>query len=98
MAVFAIISKKPEPALRAAIEKNHAGNFYHWSDRVSFITATGTAAPISSALGVKTSGVDKEVLGTIDDTVVTQLAPSYWGWSGAEFWTWLTNAHQGDQA
>lgn len=97
MPVFAIISSVPKPDLRAAIERNHLpGNFYHWSDRVTVVVSPGTAQTLAEALGVKTRLPDGTITDGTTDTIVTQMAPSYWGWTGADFWTWLTAAHQRD--
>lgn len=98
MAVFAVISESPNPALRLGIEGLYPGNFYHWSDRVSFVTASGPAQRVSETLGVRTRGPDGTITQGFPDAIVVQLAPSYWGWTGAGLWAWLTSAFQRDGA
>ena len=94
MPVFTVMSQRPNPELWAAIEARHAGKFMHWSDRVSFIEASGTAQAVAEGLGVKSKRADGTVVGTIGETVVLQAAPAYWGWTSSAFWTWLTSAFQ----
>jgi hypothetical protein len=96
MAVFALISDNPHPALRVAIERLFPGKFYHVNDRVSMVRASGTAKSFAEALGVKTRHADGRITGTISDVIITQLAPSYWGWAAADLWLWLQEAHQAD--
>ena len=98
MPVFVINAQEPQPQVRTSIERLYAGNFYHWSDRVSFVIAPGPAQMVAESLGVKTRLPDGRTSEGVPDTIVTQLAPSYWGWTGAEFWTWLAAAFQKDQS
>ncbi|MBW6522515.1 hypothetical protein KZ810_03310 [Sphingomonas sp. RHCKR47] len=89
MAVFTVLSEKPQQVLRAAIEREFPDNFYHWSDTVSFVAASGTAKRVAMALGVKARSEDGEVTGSIGGVVVSTLSPSYFGWSKAALWEWL---------
>ena len=98
MAVYAVISESPNPALRAAMEKLYGASLFHWSDRVSFVTAPGPAQSVSESLGVRTRLPDGTITEGIGDTIVIQVAPSYWGWTNAGFWAWPTAAFQKDGA
>ena len=94
MAVFAIISEGPAaPQLRTAIESKYPTGFRHWSDRVSFVVASGPAQTVSDTLGIKTRLPDGRVSDGLPDVIVTQLGPTYWGWTGSDFWAWLADAH-----
>lgn len=96
MPVFIVVSQNPQPELRAAIERLHAGNFYHWKDRVSFVVAPNTARALAELMGVKSGSPDGTLSGTIDDTIVSQLGPSYWGFADKDLWVWLQAAHERD--
>lgn len=94
MATFAVLSQSPDPQLRAAVEREYPDRYFHWSLTVSFVRASGTAANVSKALGIKTRQTDGSISGTLDDAAVILLGPSYWGWSKAEGWEWLKSAFE----
>lgn len=93
MAVFAIMSEEPEPKLREAVERAFPEKHWHWSDTVSFVIGSGAAAAVSKAVGIVGENEDESEIGNYS-AIVTQISPSYWGWTDAEFWLWLTDAFQ----
>jgi hypothetical protein len=94
MAVFALISDKPQADLRGAVDRIFDGKSFHVNGCVSMVMYNGTARTLSEVLGVKHTKADGSTVGSITDVIVTQLAPSYWGWANSELWTWLKNAHE----
>jgi len=98
MAVFAIISLKPEPALMAALETQYPGKYYRWSDRFAAISTNDAPRTIAQKLGVKRRADDGTVVDGIGDVVITKLSPSYYGWGDKGFWDWLKAAHQEEGA
>ena len=94
MAIFAILTQGYSPHLRANIETTYRGRHRHWSDEISFVAGAGTARTVAEGLGIKTIGQDGGATAGIDKAIVIEVAPSYWGWTDAAFWSWLTNAFQ----
>lgn len=98
MAVFAIISKAPEPELSNALEDQYPGKFYRWSDRFAALSTPDEPKAIAQKLGVRRRADDGAVVPGIKGVVITKLAPAYYGWSEKNFWEWLKGAHQEDGA
>lgn len=93
MAVFAIMSEVPKPELRSEIERAFPDSFYHWSDTVSFVKASGTAKVVSEKLRIMSRDGEK-LFGVYDKTAVVQTSPSYWGFSKSSLWEWLKSSFE----
>jgi hypothetical protein len=89
MPTYSVITLAPDQRVTDAINVLYAGNFYHWSDRVSFVTASETAQQVAEKLGVKPKADGSAQDDGVTNIVVLKLAPSYWGFSTQEFWDWL---------
>jgi hypothetical protein len=96
MSVYTVLSEVPQPALRAAIEREFPEKFYHWSDTVSFIQATGTAQTVAIKLGIKSRNDAGGIIDGIDQSVVMQASPAYYGWSKSTLWEWLKTSLEAD--
>lgn len=66
---------------------------FRFSDRVHFVTATGSALDVARRLGVKPR-VEGEPFDGVTDIVVTKVGPSYYGFSGQDLWEWLQTSLQ----
>lgn len=98
MAVFAILSEKPEPALMQALETHYPGKFFQWSDRVVALVTADEPKTIAENLGVQRRSPTGDIVAGVKGVIVTKLAPAYYGWSGKNFWEWLKAAHQEEGA
>lgn len=97
MSVYTVLSEIPQPKLREAIEREFPTGFYHWSDTVSFVQATGTAQAIALKLGIKTRSADGTVQSGFERSFVMRASPSYYGWSKSTLWEWLKSSLEGEE-
>lgn len=95
MATFVVATVEPEPRVDAALVREFPGDTFRFSDRVHFVSATGSAQDVSQRLGVK-ARVDGESFDGVTDIVVTKVGPSYYGFSGQDLWDWLRTSLQRD--
>jgi hypothetical protein len=96
MAVYAVITAKPEPLVDAMLASQYAGKFYRFSDQAWIVATQDSAPELSVKLGGKQKLPNGTLQGALDGYIlVSDLGPNYWGFSGTAFWTWLKNAHEG---
>ncbi|RYF36666.1 MAG: hypothetical protein EOO21_01410 [Comamonadaceae bacterium] len=85
-----------DPAVLAAIQRSFPDAYFQVASNSFFVKAPGlTAKGVADRLGVKSKREDGMFAGTLENVVVTQLAPSYWGWAPSTIWEWLQVSHQG---
>jgi len=82
MTIFAIMAREPKPELDRNIEGAFPGDMhYRFSDRIWFVSATGTARKIADKLDVKKGG--------ITGVVVMPSTNVYYGVASTALWDWL---------
>lgn len=92
MATFAILSRAgaaAATAISAAFPDHHI-----WSNEVAFVRAAGSAKEVSEKLGVQHQGPDGTIAGTLNQTVVVEVSPNYWGFTEQTLWAWLKNSFE----
>lgn len=94
MAVFVILSENPQPDLRANIERTFPEQHFHWSDRVSFVRASGTSRDLAGKIGVQTRGDQNQVKAGLTGVAISELSPNYYGWTNASLWDWLKSSFE----
>ena len=96
MAVYAVITAKPEPLVDAMLASQYAGKFSRFSDQAWVVATPDSAAQLSVKLGGKEKLPDGTLQGALDGyLLVSELGPNYWGFSTTGFWAWLKEAHEG---
>ena len=83
MAIFAVISDQPNPAINDKIIASYAENDrYKLNDNVWLIVADKLAETIGQELGI--AG------GASGWVVVFGISPAYFGWHNKNLWEWLS--------
>lgn len=96
MAVYAVITARPEPLVDSLLASQYTGKFYKFSDQ-AWVVATHDSAPdVSVKLGGKQRTPEGTLQGALEGHIlVTELGANYWGFSSNAFWSWLKEAHEG---
>lgn len=96
MAVYVVITMKPEPYVEAMISSRYAGKHYRYSDVAWVVSTTETATTLAVNIGTKVRGEDGRLTGAVDGNIfVSELTPNYWGFANQALWNWLKEAHEG---
>lgn len=94
MAVYAIITKRPDLDAANAVEEQYPNRCRRFADNVTLVHTQDDVRIISAKIGVKTRDPEGNAVGRVGDVLITQLSPSYWGFADTDLWTWLQTGHQ----
>ena len=83
MAIFAVMSRKPNPSLDAAVRQSFP-NSYKLGEQVWFLTFDGTARDLCDRLGIRKGG--------ITGVVAMPTTGAYYGVASSDLWDWLRAA------
>jgi hypothetical protein len=94
MTVYAILTRNPQQDFVGAVSRAFP-EAQMWSNHVAFVQDAGSAIDVSRRIGVRARSADgSEVLPGLDQIVVIEVSPNYWGFTDSALWAWLKKSFE----
>jgi hypothetical protein len=94
MSTFAILTRVAGQNLEGYVAAAYPDNHYVWSPSVVFVQSSGTAREISERVGITRKDAAGNLTGAINQAVVVEIKPSYWGFTDQTLWGWLKSSFE----